>query len=148
MTTSGWEVHSSANTVLDTALNSLTSGSNKITTTAESNDATNELKFYGKFQLYLAAQGTARSAGAYVALYILPEIDDNYAFGGDSLDPPESCWRGNFLFDATTNARYSDVIETVLPNGNYHVLLMNETGQTLAATLNVLKCEKYSVATQ
>lgn len=134
----------SAATVLSTELNSLGDGSNKITGTALSNDAaTTERDLFADFSLSLAAQASARSAGATVDLYIIPEVDGVFAYGGDTLDPSANHYRGAFRFDAATTARV-DVIEGVrLPNSDYHVLLINETGQSFAASGNALKMEVY-----
>lgn len=140
-----WNSPDSPETILSTELNSLANGANKITTTAISNDQSTELDMFADFELYIAAQGVARDAGAYVALYILPTVDGtNFAYGGDSLDPDPNHHRGNFVFDAATTARY-DVIEGIrLPPGDFHVLVMNETGQAFASSGNMLKMRRYN----
>jgi hypothetical protein len=133
----------SASTVLSTELNSLGDGSNKITGTALSNDASGERDLFADFSLSLAAQGSARDSGATVDIYIIPEVDTTYAYGGDSLDPSANHYRGSFRFDAATTARV-DILDGVrLPNSDYHVLLQNNTGQAFAASGNVLKSEIY-----
>ncbi len=135
----------SANTVLSTELNSLGDGSNKITSTALSNDAaTTERELYADWSLSLAAQGTARDSGASVELYIIPEVDGTYAYGGDSLDPSPNHYVGSFSFDAATTARVDILVGRPLPNSDYHVLLQNNTGQAFAASGNVLKQEVYA----
>lgn len=133
-----------AATVLSTELNSLGDGSNKITGAALSNDAdSTERDLFADFSLSLAAQASARSAGATVGLYILPEVDGVFAYGGDALNPSPNHYRGSFVFDASTSARV-DILEGVrLPNSDYHVLLINETGQAFSASGNVLALEVY-----
>lgn len=125
--------------VLTTALNSLANGANKITGTALSNNAAAERDLLAKFRLTLAAQGSARSTGAFVAMYILPEQDGIYAYGGDSLDPAPEHKVWTFNFDATTTARENVSPLINLPTGDFHVLLINETGQAFAASGNTLK---------
>jgi len=140
--TSKYAAHDTATTVLSTELNSLGNGSNKITGTALSNDAaTTERDLFAKFSLSVAAQGSARSAGASVALYIIPEVDGTHAYGGDSLDPSGNQYMGSFGFDAATTARVDVITDIRLPNSDFHVLLQNNTGQALAATGTVLKME-------
>jgi len=142
-----WNAPDSVETILTTELNALADGANKITGTAVSNDQAAELDMYADFTLYLAAQGAARSAGAYVALYILPMSDGtNYPYGGDALDPAANLWTANFVFDAATTARYAVIRGVLLPPMDFHVLVMNETGQAFAATLNTLKMRRYNTA--
>jgi len=117
-----------------------------ITGTAVSNDAAGELDLQALFQVFLSTQGSARSAGANMELYILPEIDGtNYAYGGTALDPPASALKATFVFDAAVTARYSDTVLVQLPPRNFHVLVKNNTGQALAATLNTVKMMRYNV---
>jgi len=131
--------HSATSTVLSTTLNSLGDGGNKITVTALSNDAaTTERNLFGSFQLDLAATGTR--TGSVVDLYILPEIDDIFIAGGDSLDPEEG-YVGSFVFDLTANARVAEVRRVSIPNSNYHILLINNLGVPFAASGTTLKLE-------
>lgn len=140
--TTRYAQHDSAVTVLSTELNNLADGGNKISTSPLSNDAaTTERELFAKFSLSLAAQGSARSAGATVDLYILPEVDGTYPYGGDSLDPSSNHYVHSFHFDAATTARVDNITDVRLPNADYHVLVQNNTGQALAASGNVLKIE-------
>ena len=133
------EVHAG---IFTTALNSLADGANKITAIALSNDAAAERDLFAKFRLHIAAQAAARSTGARVDLYLLPEENTTFAYGGDALDPSPAHFAGSFHFDAATTAR-DDVIENIiLPPGDFHVLLINETGQAFAATGNTLGYER------
>lgn len=132
----------SASNVLTTELNSLGDGSNKITGSALSNDAaTTERELFADFMLSIATQGSARDSGATVDLYIIPEVNGTYAYGGDALDPARKHYRGSFEFDAATTARV-DIIEQVkLPMSDYYVLVQNGTGQAFASSGNVLSSE-------
>jgi hypothetical protein len=128
--------------VMTTELNAIANAAGAITATALSNDAAGELHPYATFELYLATQGTARVAGATVSMYILAELSDNYQYGGASLRPncaPDAI----FYFDAAVTARYAVAKNVSLPPTNFHVVLWNETGQTLAATGNILSCEVF-----
>lgn len=145
MATFKWAEPTAISTLLSTEMNSLGNGSNKITTTAHDNTGANNRYMYADFEFYIAEQASARSAGAFVALYILPSVDGtNFAYGGDSLDPASDKWRANFQFDAVVTARYGTIEGILLPNAKFHVLVMNETGQAFAASGNTLKMVKYN----
>lgn len=140
-----WNAPDAKEDVMTTELNSLADGDNAITGTAISNDAAGELDLYGNFKLYLATQGSARDSGAYVSMYILPEVDTDYAYGGASPDPAANLLAGNFLFDAATTARHAILRDVLLPPTDFHVVLINETGQALASTGNTLELERYNL---
>ena len=141
-----WATPDTAEDVLTTELNSLSDAANKITTTAISNDQTAELDMYADFVLSLAAQGSARDSGAHVDLYILPQSDGtNYPYGGDSLDPSSNHWVGSFMFDAATNARVEVIRGVALPPMDFHVLVINQTGQAFASSGNTLQLRRYNL---
>jgi hypothetical protein len=145
MTTSKWTDKVSVETVMTTELNALTNADRNITATAISNDAAGEKHLYADFRIYLATQGSARSAGANVQMWIMPEVDGTYPYGDGTLDPDTGLLVGAFGFDAATTARYSVMRMVQLPPSDFHVILKNNTGQTLAATLNTLVMERYSL---
>jgi len=137
-----WSDYPAEVTYLSTEINALADGGNDLGATID-NSANGDM--YMDLELYLAEQGSARDTGAFVALYILPSVDGvNFCYGGDSLDPPANTHRANFLFDAAVTARYSTVIHILLPAGLFRMLVMNETGQTFAATGNTLKYTLYN----
>ncbi len=140
-------LETSATEILGTALDSLGAGSNKITTSAQSNDASSERFLYGVWELNLAAQGTNRSTGARVDVYLLPTIDGtNYSYGGDSLDPSQSNYSFSFNLDDGALAARRVVIDGIqLPPTDFHTLVINETGQAFASSGNTLKLRRYSV---
>ena len=134
-----------AATVLTTGLNSLTSGSVSALSAAQDNDTAGTRDLYAQVEIYLAAQGTNRAAGAYVAIYLVPELDgtnygattdeclDNYFVGSASLD------------DGALAARYLIIDRVRLPVGDFKVALKNGTGQTLASSGNTVKLRSYTV---
>lgn len=131
--------------VMTTELNALADGGLMITASALSNDASAELELYADFRLYLATQGSARDSGANVTMWILPEVDGTYPYGSASLEPQAELIIGGFSFDAATIARYAVLRDVPLPPSDFHVILKNDTGQTLAATLNTLRMERHSI---
>jgi hypothetical protein len=131
-------------TVLSTELNSVTNNSVSTLSAAQDNTTAGTRYPFAQVEIYIAAQGTNRGAGAYVALYLIPELDgtnygnttdeclDNYYVGSASLD------------DAALAARYLIIDQVMLPVGNYKVALKNGTGQSLASTGNTVKLRAYS----
>lgn len=137
-----WLNYPAAILYLTTELNALADGANKL---GGEIDNTANGDMYMDVELYVAAQGSARSSGAYVALYILPSVDGtNFCYGGDSLDPPATTWVANLPLDAATTARYVTATHILLPAGKFKILVMNETGQALAATGSTLKYTLYN----
>jgi len=140
-----YTARATAATVLTTELNSLTSGSVCTLSSAQDNDTAGTRDLYVQVEIYLAAQGTNRAAGAYVAIYLIPELDgtnfgnatdeclDNYFVGSASLD------------DAALAARYLIIDRVRLPVGDFKVALKNGTGQTLASSNNTVKLRNYTV---
>jgi len=128
--------------IMTTELNGIVNAAGAITATPLSNDASDELHPYATFKFSLATMAVARSAGAAVLMWILPEISDSYGFGGASLMPlqaPDVV----FNFDAVVTARVVVVSNVPLPPTNFHVVIWNSTGQTWAASGNILSWEVY-----
>lgn len=135
-----WLTYPSATSHLTTELNSLANAGRKlgaaVTTTRDQ---------YMDVELSLAAQGSARSAGAAVELYLLPSVDgSNYAYGADAgPDPAGTHLAGLFQFDAATTARLDNVVGIFVPAGNWKLMVINRTGQAFAASANTLKYTLY-----
>jgi len=138
-----WDTPASEETVMSTELNSITNSSNAISGTI-SNDASTELDDWVTFDLSLAAQGTARNSTARVELYILYTLDGtNFTFGSASLDPPATAWVADFPFDAATTARTVVLGPILLLPFDFQAVIINETGQTLAASGNTLTMRRH-----
>lgn len=137
-----WSDYPTITGYLTTELNALADGGNKI---GAEIDNTSNGDMYMDLELYVATQGVARDTGAYVALYILPSVGGtNFCYGGDALDPPATALVGTFPLDAAVTARYVSLTHILLPAGKFKMLVMNETGQAFAATLNTLKYTLYN----
>jgi len=137
-----WESSPSLTSYLTTELNSLANGSNKIG--AEIDNSTG-LDMYVDVELNLAAQGSARSAGAYVPVFLIPTIDGtNYTYGDDSTDPPAHQQIGALLLDAATTARRVGLQMMKVPPGKFKLLIMNETGQAFASSGTTFGYRLYS----
>ena len=138
-----YTARASAATVLTTELNSLANAAICSLSAAQDTAGTRDL--YAQAEIYIAAQGSNRAAGAHVALYLVPELDgtnygattdeclDNYFAGSASLD------------DGALAARYLIIDRVRLPVGDFKVALKNNTGQTLASSGNTVKLRSYTV---
>lgn len=144
MATSKWEAAQTAENALTTELNSLANGSRAISGTAVSNDT--EKDFYASIELYLATQGSARSSGAYVALYIVYSHDgSNFSIGDASVAPSIHSHIANVDLDAATTARYVVIPQVLLAPLDFKIVVENRTGQALASSGNTVKIRRYNV---
>lgn len=137
-----WSDYPAATSYLTTALDALANAANKL---GGSIDNTANGDQYMDLELYVAAQGGARSAFAYVSVYILPSVDGtNYAYGDDSTTPAAVNLAGAFHLDAATTARYCVITHVRLPAGKFKILVQNNTGQAFAANSSTLKYALYN----
>jgi hypothetical protein len=129
--------------IATTGLNSLASaaqyGSSSTTLIDNSGGASGQVNasgdLYLNLSLYLAAQGSARSSGAYVSVAICAMVD-----GSDYCDPTSPCPTplAQFNFDAATTARYVTLTNIPIPPGKFFLVVTNNTGQAFASSGNIL----------
>lgn len=140
-----YTVRGSTTSVLTTELNSLASGSVCTASAAQDNDTAGARDTLAQFELYIAAQGSNRAAGAYLALYILPEVD-----GTNYPDSTDECL-DNYLAavvsldDGALAARRVNVDAVRLPVGDWKAIVKNVTGQALASSGNTVKYRVYTL---
>lgn len=130
-------------TALSTELNSLADGAACSASSAFDNDSASQRWPEAMVEIYIAAQGTNRSSGASVSLYVIPTTDGtNY---GDVTDECLNNYRVDSysLDDGATAARYI-VGRILLPPTDYKVVLKNNTGQAFAATGNTVKFREFT----
>ena len=97
---------------------------------------------YINLELVIATQGAARSAGGFVTVYI------NYAADGTTYDDTSNKAFTELLavfpLDAATTARRLTKTNLPIPPIDFKMLVLNDTGQALAATGNTLKYRRHN----
>lgn len=141
-TTRHTSYRASAATALSTELNSLANGAN--TAASSAIDNTTNLDLFLDVELVLAAQGSARSSGATVSLYLTTSLDGtNY----DDVHETTAELVAVFPLDAATTARRRTVRDVPIPPANFKLFARNNTGQTLAASGSTIRYRAHSVET-
>lgn len=135
----------SATNLLTTETNSL--ANNAITAASSAVDNTSNLDLFMDLELILAAQGSARSAGALVAVYLAWSLDGtNYDDVVDGLTNPVA----TFPLDAATTARRISPMtaqDIPLRPGLFKAYLKNITGQAFAASGTSVRYRTRSITT-
>lgn len=127
---------------LTTELNSLGNGSTSSASSAIDN--TSNLDLYHDLTLTVAAQGSSRSAGACVSVYLVPALDGtNY----DDVHATTAELVAVFPLDAATTARQSTRRDVPVPPGLFKYFAVNSTGQAFASSGNILEYRAHSIET-
>lgn len=125
---------------LTTELNALADSTNTVAGPAYDNSSL--LDLYCDIELVLALQGSARSAGATVDVFMVTRVDGtNY---GD-INHQTAELVASFPLDAATTARRAVARDVPLPPERVEFFARNRTGQALAATLNTVKIRPHSL---
>ena len=138
-----WETNPSLVSAISAGLDALANAGRAISAAINNSAA---LDMYMDLELYLAAQDPARSAGARVDVYLLSSLDGgtNYAYGATDLTPGGENLVWSFSLDAAVTARYATSRPFVIGPGHHKLLLINNTGQALAAENNTLEYRIFS----
>lgn len=128
--------------ILTTEMNSLANNAN--TAASSAIDNTSNLDLYHDLTLTIATQGTARSAGATVVVYLVMALDGtNY----DAVNETTGEVVAVFSLDAATTSRQLTRRDIPIPPGLFKYFVRNITGQTLASSGNILEYRAHSVET-
>ena len=98
-----------------------------------------------KVGLYLAVQGSARDAGGYCSLYVLPEFEatnDEYPAGGSGTPgviPMSTYKRENLLYTTAVTAEWAFTNPFAADFADMKVWVQNKTGVAFNASGNILK---------
>jgi hypothetical protein len=127
---------------LTTELNSLGSAANSTASAAIDNTTARDL--YYDLTLTVATQGSARTAGAVVNVYLVPALDEtNY----DDVNETTAELVAVFPLDAATTARQVTRRDIPVPPGLFKFFARNVTGQAFAASGNILEYRPHNVET-
>lgn len=128
--------------ILTTELNSLGNNANSSASAAINN--TTNLDLYHDLTLTVATQGSARSSGAVVTVFIVPALDGtNY----DAVNEVTAEVAAVFPLDAATTSRQITRRDVPVPPGLFKYFVRNSTGQAFASSGNILEWRAHSVET-
>lgn len=127
--------------ILTTETNSLANNANSTASSAFDNSSSLEL--FADFELILAAQGVARSVGAYVALFACISIDGGSQYAAANEITAKLI--AAFPLDAATTARRVVVTDVPIPPGFLLFFVRNVTGQVFAASGTSLRWRPHSI---
>lgn len=128
--------------ILTTELNSLANGSASSASSAVDN--TSALDLFCDFTFTVAAQGSARSAGATVSVFLTMALDGtNY----DDANSTTAELVAVFPLDAATTARQATRRDVPVPPGLWKLFVVNNTGQAFASSGNILEHRFHSITT-
>jgi hypothetical protein len=142
-----WETNPSLTAYLGAELNGLANDAQVIGAAIDNSAG---LDMYMDLELLVAEQGSARSAGAHVDVYLISSLDGgtNYGYGAADVDPPAHALVWVFALDAATNARYVTSKPFLVGPGHHKLLIENKTGQAFAASGSTLKHRLFSEEAQ
>lgn len=112
-----------------TITNSLATGSSFTSAACNSAKALN-----GDLYVSIALQGSARSTGAKIDVYVIRSADAGSTY--EDFISGSQQFVGAISFDAATTARTGCAPDIPLPPGFFKIVLVNNTGQALAAASN------------
>lgn len=118
---------------------------------AISNDASTERNTLSNFLIAVGTQGVARDADEPVSLLIVPEVNGTYGDVATLATAKHYIAKyddGNdvtFPMDAAVTARNLSACGVRIPNANYKVGVLNETGQAFAGTNSVFQTGNYAM---
>jgi hypothetical protein len=129
--------------VVTAELNSLADDTAVLSSTTYSNDSSTERALLANFLIAIAEQGGARAGSpCQVSLLIVPEVNGVFgdaatlATAGNYIARRADGSACTFALDAAVTARSLTASSVQLPNSNYKVGLLNESGQAFAASGN------------
>jgi hypothetical protein len=144
-TTFQWTAPESLTSALTTELNSLADSTSDTTGfSGLSSEIANETNLYKyiALELVVATQGSARSAGAFVSVYIVYAADGTtYSDSANKLFSEELT---RFPLDASTTARRLTKVGIPILPLDFKLYVLNDTGQAFASSGNTLKYRRHN----
>ena len=132
-----WETPAALQTYLTTELNALANAAAVLGAAIDNTGG----ELFINLELTLATQGSARTAGGYVGVDILPSVDGtNYC----DVTPPCAPELTQFNLDAAVTARIVTRVCLPIPPTLFKLNFRNVTGQAFGATGNTIKYTLHS----
>lgn len=126
--------------ILTTELNSLATSTNSVASAEIDN--TTDRNLYHDLTLTIATQGVARTAGATVVVYLIMALDGT---NFDDVNETTAEVAAVFPLDAVVTARQLTRRDIPIPPGKFKYFIRNVTGQTFAASGNILEYRAHNV---
>jgi hypothetical protein len=146
MATAKWTTPIAIETVLSTDLNSLANGYGEVPGGASATYITVDSLLYADLELVVQF-GTNPVAGSLVEVYFIRRIDsttpENYTRGASAVGPANG-YAGGFPLAAVTSAQRIILPQVTLPPTDFIFMVINRSGQTMAASGNTVKMRRYS----
>jgi hypothetical protein len=141
-----WKAPTEALTeILGSALNTLGFSTSDITgfsgVSAEIPNATDQYQYIA-LELILATQLSARTAGAYVGVYLAQALDGTTV--EDTANKAFAVPLALFSLDAAVTARRLQRANIPIPPVDFRLYVLNNTGVNLAAVGNTVKYRRYN----
>jgi hypothetical protein len=141
-----WTTPITIETIMSTDLNSLANNAGEVRGGASAQYETADSLIYGEFELYVTF-GVSPSALSLVEMFFIRRIDgtnpEDYTRGASAAGNV-SGFAGGFSVRAVTSAQRIILPRVELPPLDWITMLINKTGQTMAASGNTLKLRRYS----
>lgn len=142
-----WDAPTSPTTLLNTELDGLVSGAACAASSTFNNADASGRYLWGEAELSVALASSTSVAAPFLELYLVYSLDgSNWEDGGGAVLPPATAMVGLFPLRNTTAAQRVTLKRVPLSPLRYRAVLRNATGQTLAASGNVLRMTHYNEA--
>lgn len=143
MSTVSWATPETIGTILSTELNSLANGGYS----AASGVIDNAAGLYMYMSVVIDLATLTPTAGAYLALYLLPAIDgSSYEDGGGATAPPNGSVIATFDLSTSAGAKKRARTNILIPPYKFKLVLLNGSGVALNASTNTLQYARHNEA--
>lgn len=130
---------------ITTGMNSLATAAGVASSAVSNDDTATEMDRFADAELYVPSFGVAPTADLSINLYIRRSIDGGTNFEDASGSrPPRNGFVGAFPLANITTAQRLAIGGIILPPCDFQWYLVNNSGQTMASSGNILSIRYYS----